>query len=85
VNKIDKENVDLKKTVQEIKNLLSKRAILLNSDNPDELTELVAESDDALIEKYLSTGKLSSEEIQSGLRKAVASVKVFPYHLWFSG
>ncbi len=40
--------------------------------------ESIAECDDALMEKYLETGELSTEEIYSGLRKAVISGGLVP-------
>jgi elongation factor G len=42
------------------------------------LVEMVAEVDDALMEKYLETGALSAEEFLSGLKLSVLSGKVFP-------
>lgn len=42
------------------------------------LIEKVAESDDALIEKYLGGETLTDEEIRSGLRKMTIQAKVFP-------
>jgi len=42
------------------------------------LLELAAETDDALLEKYLGGGQLSAEEIAKGLRKAVGSCKLVP-------
>ncbi|HPN72708.1 MAG TPA: elongation factor G, partial [Candidatus Omnitrophota bacterium] len=42
------------------------------------MTEGVAESDDALLEKYLDKGELSPEEIKSAFRKGVISGKVIP-------
>ena len=78
VNKIDKEGVDKDKVVEDIRNSLSKNAVVLNSSALEELMEPVAESDDLLLEKYLAEGKLSLEELNSGLHKAVASAKVFP-------
>lgn len=77
INKIDKEGVDIKKVIGEIKETLSKRCVLLK-ESQEELIELVAESDDKLLEKYLSTGELSDEETNSGLRKAVIKAEVFP-------
>ncbi len=77
INKIDKEGVDIKKVINEIKGALSKRCVLLK-ESQEELIELVAESDDELLEKYLSTGKLSDEELNSGLRKAIIKAEVFP-------
>ncbi len=43
-----------------------------------EMIEMVAESDEALMEKYLEKGELTPEEITAGLRKGVASAQVFP-------
>lgn len=42
------------------------------------LIERVAESDDALMEKYLEEGELSDAEFMSGLKKAIASGQVIP-------
>ncbi|MGD9873640.1 MAG: elongation factor G [Kiritimatiellia bacterium] len=42
------------------------------------LVEVAAETDDAMIEKYLSGGELSPEEIAAGLRGAVASCRLIP-------
>ncbi len=42
------------------------------------LVEMVAEVDDALMEKYLETGALSPEEFLAGLKLSVVSGKVFP-------
>ena len=76
VNKSDNEGIDRNKVIADIKTALSKKAIAL--DDGVELTELVAESDDSLLEKYLAAGSLSNEEVNAGLRKAVASAKIFP-------
>ncbi len=43
-----------------------------------ELVEAAAEGEDSLLEKYLETGELSAEEIQRGLRAAVASGAFVP-------
>ncbi|MBS3908483.1 MAG: elongation factor G [Actinobacteria bacterium] len=42
------------------------------------LIERIAESDDALMEKYLEEGELSPAEIKSGLKAAIASGQVIP-------
>ena len=78
VNKLDKEGADVNKAVTDIKSALSKKAVLIAPSNAEEIAELVAETDDKLLEKYLAEGKLSVEEIASGLRKAVIEAKVFP-------
>ncbi len=43
-----------------------------------QLMESVAESDDALLEKYFESGELTPEELTNGLRKAVLNGKLFP-------
>jgi elongation factor G len=78
INKLDKQDTDVQKTLSEIKNRLSKKATMIDSiDNPD-LVEAIAESDDKLLEKYLEGAKLTSEELASGLTQAVIKRKVFP-------
>jgi elongation factor G len=42
------------------------------------LAEAAAEGDDALMEKYLTEGSLSDEEIEKGLKSALAANKVVP-------
>lgn len=52
------------------------------SDTVDEyrtaLTESVAETDEALMEKYFEEGELSEEELQSGVEKAIVSGTLVP-------
>src|SRR5256885_11638670 len=43
-----------------------------------QLIEAAAESDDALLEKYLDAGTLNEEEIQRGLREGILAGKVAP-------
>ncbi|MHB8095964.1 MAG: elongation factor G, partial [Candidatus Aminicenantales bacterium] len=43
-----------------------------------ELVEMIAESDEALMEKYLEKGELSAEEIRNGLKKAILGRALFP-------
>jgi elongation factor G len=42
------------------------------------LIEMVAEADDALMEKFFDAGTLSQEELLSGLKRAVAAGRIFP-------
>ena len=42
------------------------------------LVEAVAESDEALLERFFEEGRLSDEELLRGLRAAVAARKIFP-------
>jgi elongation factor G len=44
----------------------------------DKLTESVAETDDALLEKYLEVGELSFEEVRSGLDQGVRDGTLIP-------
>ncbi|HEX6463592.1 MAG TPA: elongation factor G, partial [Vicinamibacterales bacterium] len=44
----------------------------------DSLIEMVAEADDALMEKFFDAGTLTQEELVSGLRRGVATAKIFP-------
>ncbi len=44
----------------------------------EQIIERVAEADDELLEKYLEGEELSPEEIESGIKKAVASHKLVP-------
>ena len=44
----------------------------------EELVEMIAENDEKLMEKYLEKGELIPEEIQSGLKKSVCGLQLFP-------
>lgn len=44
----------------------------------EELIEIVAESDDALLEKFFDEGTLSKDDLQIGLKKAILSRAIFP-------
>ncbi len=44
----------------------------------EKLIEAAAETDDALIEKYLGGEEFTSEELRNGLRKAVVNSSIFP-------
>ena len=44
----------------------------------EKLIEAAAETDDALIEKYLGGEELTAEELRNGLRKAVVNSSIFP-------
>ncbi|MCK5708869.1 MAG: elongation factor G [Candidatus Aureabacteria bacterium] len=110
INKLDKENVDFFKVVEELKDIFGDKCIpfqipieegpgfkgVINvleeaaeSKVPDsfkekfaalkqKITELVAETDDNLIEKYLDQGTLEREEILSVLGTAVNNLNVIP-------
>ena len=46
--------------------------------NKNRITDAIAETDDALLEKYLGGQSLSSDELVSGLKKGIAAGKIFP-------
>ena len=110
INKMDKDNADFEKVLENVKNRFGKHCIalcypngkgatfsgmanLLTKDGLDklegtdkeradklasDLTEGVAESDDALLEKYLEEGELSTEELKKAFRAGVVSGKIVP-------
>jgi elongation factor G len=44
----------------------------------DALSEAVAETDDALLEKYLDKGELSADELKGALKKGIAEGRLYP-------
>ena len=44
----------------------------------NELMEMIAESDEELLDQFFSEGELTSEEMLRGLRTAVAARSIFP-------
>ncbi len=77
INKTDKTNARIEETIASIKEQLSPKAGIVDYDD-SEFIEIVAETDDALIEKYLDQGSLSKLEIKQALHKAVSLGKFFP-------
>lgn len=43
-----------------------------------ELVEMIAESDEKLMEKYLENGELNPDEVRNGLKSAIAAGQIFP-------
>ncbi len=78
INKLDKENTDQDKIISDIKEHLSKNCLLLNNLKDKDVVEAVAETDDALLEKYLEGTELSETEVKEALCKAVSAAKIFP-------
>jgi len=95
VNKLDKENTDFKKIVDDIKGTLTKKAVVFSSSDKNTyfnvlkdkennaafynaIIEAVAESDDALLEKYLESGSLEDADLNNALEKAVINSHIFP-------
>jgi len=82
INKLDREGAEEAKVLADIKDQLSKKAAPIKSLDDPELVEIIAESDDKLLEKYLEGKKLSAEELKVGLKQAVLKRRFFPV---FSG
>ena len=57
----------------------------LLAEDREKLIEAVAEADDALLEKYLDEGEISSEEITAGLKKGVTRQEHYPGPVRFRG
>lgn len=78
VNKIDKENVNLEGVIKDIQERFSKSACVIKTPFSSELIETIAESDDALLERYLEGKEIKEEELKLALRSAVESGKIYP-------
>ncbi|MFZ5801256.1 MAG: elongation factor G [Candidatus Omnitrophota bacterium] len=78
VNKMDKDGADFAGVLGQIKEQLSSKAVVVEDLSASEVIETVAETDDKLLEKYLDSGTLSTEEIIPALKKAVLEAKIFP-------
>jgi elongation factor G len=78
INKLDKENTDLKKSIEEIRNSLSKKAILIQNPLSSENIEIISESSDALLEKYLEGKEIPQEDLKKALKEAVVNGKIYP-------
>lgn len=78
INKIDKEGAGANKILAELKSSFSKNCVIIESLEDPLLMEAIAESDDSLLEKYLSVLRLSIDEIKGGLAAAVYKRKLFP-------
>jgi len=93
INKLDKDNTDYKKTLDDIKKNLTKNAVSMviidrdkvtnvlkdkNASGYSKIVEMAAESNDKLVEKYLETGELSEAEFRPALEKAILNSTLFP-------
>jgi len=78
INKTDKSNADVAKTTETLIKKFGKRCVPISEKFTESQIEMIAESDDKLLEKFLDSGKLSDEEIKTGLAAAIASGKIVP-------
>jgi len=78
INKMDKEAAAVGEILADIKSRLSRNCVIIESLEDPLLMEAIAESDDRLLEKYLSVLRLSIDEIKDGLAEAVHKRRLFP-------
>jgi elongation factor G len=78
INKTDKENVSVEAIIKELQERFSKNACVIKTPFSAELTETIAESDDALLEKYLEGKEMKEEELKKSLKSAVVEGKIYP-------
>ncbi len=76
INKTDKENVNLEKLIADLKGKFGSSVLTL--DEKDALSELIAETDEALMEKYFETGEFTDEEFSTGLMKGISQTDIAP-------
>ncbi|MBN1869211.1 MAG: elongation factor G [Candidatus Omnitrophica bacterium] len=77
INKTDKSEANVRETIAAVQQELSKDAHEVDLKDAN-LIESVVETDDALLEKYLESGSLSPQEINTAFRKAVLTARIFP-------
>ena len=106
VNKLDRENADFSRVMDQLQAQLGRQCVAINAPlgaeaqfrdvvslvseessgqapelagrYREQLVEAVAETDDALTEKYLESGALSTDDIGKGLHSGVPARKVVP-------
>jgi len=76
VNKIDKENVDVEKVIEDLKNTFGTSVVQLSE--KEALTEAIAETDEELLEKYFNGEEFTEEEFNRGLSAGIASGDIIP-------
>ncbi len=76
ITKTDKENVDVDKTVEDLKAKFGISVVTL--DDRDALNEAIAETDEALLDKFFGGEEFTEEEFNQGLAKGIASGSIAP-------
>lgn len=76
ITKTDKENVDVSKTIEELKAKFGTSVVTLDDKNA--LTEAIAETDEELMEKYFGGEEFTDEEFAKGLLAGIASGSIVP-------
>jgi len=76
LNKTDKDNVDVAKVIDELKARFGTSVVTL--DDKDALNEVIAETDEALMEKFFEGEEFTDEEFATGLMKGIADCSIAP-------
>ena len=76
INKIDKENVDVDNTIEELKAKFGTSVVPL--DDKDALTEAIAETDEELMEKFFAGEEFTDEEFNRGLSRGIGAGEIVP-------
>ncbi len=76
INKVDRENADVPRVVDQIRHLLTSCAVDIT--DTDALTELICGEDDGLLERYLGGEQFSSELIKERFSAMVRGCSAYP-------
>jgi elongation factor G len=76
LNKTDKENSDVNRVIADLKAKFGASVVTL--DDKDALSEIVAETDEALLDKFFGGEEFTEEEFKRGLSGGVASGDIVP-------
>ena len=76
INKTDKENVDIDQLISDLKDKFGTSLATLN--DKEALTEVVAESDEELLEKFFGGEEFTDDEFNKGLSNGIASGNIVP-------
>ena len=76
INKTDKENVDTDRVIADLKAKFGSLAVTL--DDRDALNEAIAETDEALLEKFFGGEEFTDDEFKKGLSSGIAAGDIVP-------
>lgn len=76
INKIDKENVNVEKLIQELKDKFGNSVVQLTDE--EAVIEAIAETDEELMEKFFAGEAFTAEEYSSGLEEGLVQGNIVP-------
>lgn len=76
LTKTDKENVDIEKTIAELKEKFGTSVVTL--DDREALSEAIAETDEELMDIFFDKGEFTDEEFNRGMSKGIAQGDIVP-------